>query len=163
MFQAFGLGNRGGLRRPRHHRNTSTEAARVFAHDGRCSEGQIWPNHYSRSESLCTKYSWYAVLHTGVESTWGGRIFHQRWYQHGDQRWRTSADDHVFYGTRWESQNFRAREGWAENQPGEARFIWQRKHLRIPQGERNLCSWPWPSWNGKTDFPNVFYRGKWVG
>ena len=22
------------------------------------------------------------------------------WYQHGDQRWRTSADDHVFYGTR---------------------------------------------------------------
>ena len=40
------------------------------------------------------------VLHTGVESTWGGRIFHQRWYQHGDQRWRTSADNHVFYGTR---------------------------------------------------------------
>lgn len=30
MFQAFGLGNRGGLRRPRHHRNTSAEEARVL-------------------------------------------------------------------------------------------------------------------------------------
>lgn len=38
MFPAFGLGNRGGLRRPRHHRNTSAEEARVFAHDGERKE-----------------------------------------------------------------------------------------------------------------------------
>ena len=38
------------------------------------------------------------------------------------------------------AQNFRARKGWAENQQRKARSVWQRKHLRIPQREWNLCS-----------------------
>ena len=43
-----------------------------------------------------------------------------------------------------------------KNQPGKTRFVWQRKHFGIPQGERNLHSGPGSGRNCEADFPDVF-------
>lgn len=61
MFPAFGLGNRGGLRRPRHHRNTSTEEARVFAYS-----------------------AWQDAMYSDVYRCWGRYGYLVAWEQFGD-------------------------------------------------------------------------------